>query len=111
MRMIKFFIAVALVFAVGAGSAQANSLSQGQSPLDQGVDKSAAYQEPSLEQSAPGRCGAKTSAVGETGENQSTRIAAEMEECPSGSGKRCPVGTWCYCDSKGCFCVSKPPWK
>lgn len=38
------------------------------------------------------------------------KLAAEMEECPRGSGKYCPVGTRCYCDSQGCTCVYKPPW-
>ena len=111
MRMIMFFILAAFIFALGVPSAQADSLSQGKSSLDQGVDKLAVFQEPLLEQSARAGCGAKTSGTSEAPENQSTRIAAEMEECPAGSGKRCPVGTRCYCDSKGCLCAYKPPWR
>ena len=110
MRMIKFFIAAAFVFAVGSQSAQANSLSQGKTTLDRSAGKLAMVQEPSQEQSTRAGCGAKMSGVGEAREIPSTRIAAEMEECPAGSGKRCPVGTRCHCDSKGCICVTKPPW-
>ncbi len=44
------------------------------------------------------------------GEGPGTQLAQAMEECPAGSGKYCPVGTSCYCDSQGCLCSRDSPW-
>ena len=111
MRKITFFMAVAFVFALAAGSAQADGFSQSKSALEKGAGEAVMLQGPAHELSKSAGCGAKTSVSGETADGQPTRLAAEMEECPAGSGKRCPVGTRCHCDSKGCTCVTKRPWK
>jgi len=111
MRIIMVTIFAAFVFAIGAAPVQANSLNPSGKAFDKGAGEVIELQGSSDEPSPGVRCGAKSSDTSGSGNDPSIRLAAEMEECPSGSGKRCPVGTRCYCDSKGCFCVSKPPWK